>query len=67
MAVGVASPKAHGQAITITAAKYKSDTEKETPSIKYQTTKVKRAIIITVGTKTADILSAKPCMGALLP
>ena len=51
MAVGVASQSAQGQAMTITAAKYRSAVEKAVPIIQYQTTNVTAAMTITVGTK----------------
>lgn len=57
-AVGVASPSAHGQAITITAAKYNNEDSNPAPTIKNRIQKVSRAKRITVGTKIADILSA---------
>jgi len=64
IAVGVASHKAQGQAITITAAKYNNDCSNVQPIKKYQTRNVKIAIIITNGTNTADILSATDCISA---
>ena len=58
-AVGVANPKAQGQAITITEVKAIKAKDKEAFKKKNQTTKVMMAKIITVGTKIAAILSAK--------
>lgn len=65
IAVGVASPKAQGQAITITAAKYNSEVSKFAHRAKYRIQKVITAIPITTGTKIPDILSANPWIGAL--
>jgi len=64
IAVGVASPSAQGQAITITAEKYRRLVAKLAQSKKYQIRKVIIAIIITTGTKIADILSANHWIGA---
>ena len=64
-AVGVASHKAQGQAITITAAKYKSAVVKLTPTMKNRIRKTSKAIPITVGTNIAEILSANHWIGAL--
>src|SRR3989344_4582493 len=58
MAVGVAKPKAHGQAITITAVKAINAKDNVAPSTKYQTVKVMIAKTITTGTNQAEILSA---------
>ena len=59
-AVGVASPRAHGQAITMTAEKYTIAVPKLAPMRKNRTKKTINAIPITDGTKIADILSANP-------
>ena len=65
IAIGVASPKAHGQEITKTEiAKFKENS-KPYPKI-IQTTKVIKEIIITVGTKIAEILSASFAIGAFV-
>ena len=64
IATGVAKPNAHGQEITKTAIAV--DKAKETPlPNKSHTTAAIRAIMITVGTKTAAILSARRAIGAL--
>jgi hypothetical protein len=57
-AVGVASQRAQGHAITITAAKYNNDVSMLLFNIKYQTTNVIIANKITIGTKYFDTLSA---------
>lgn len=59
-AVGVASHKAHGQAISITAQKYIKLCSKVAFNARNRTLKVAIAIQITTGTKIAEILSAKP-------
>lgn len=64
MAVGVASQSAQGQAMTITAEKYRRDAAKLAHSKKYQTRNVMMAIIMTTGTNTAEILSANHWIGA---
>ncbi len=59
-AVGVASPMAHGQAMTSTETKFKRATLKEgSEGAKYHTAKVISAMTMTTGTKTAATLSAK--------
>jgi len=72
-AVGVARPMAQGQAMTRTAtmlikALVKTVTSEPggTGTRKNQTRKVTREMAITTGTKTAEILSARFWMGALL-
>ena len=65
MAVGVASPKAHGQAMTSTATKEMSPRDGE-PAISHNT-KASTAIPNTMGTNTEEILSASACIGALDP
>ena len=60
MAVGVASQRAQGQAITITAAKYKSAVANVESSTVYQITNVTSAITITTGTNIAATESANP-------
>ena len=64
-AVGVAKPRAHGQAMTITAEKYSSDAVSPAPTMKNHTRNTNNAMMITVGTNTADILSANHWIGAL--
>ncbi len=59
MAVGVASPKAQGQAMTITDVIAMSEYVKELPKIKYQIMKVPAAIPRTTGTNQAATRSAK--------
>ena len=58
-AVGVAKPKAHGQAMTITLTANSMASTAVAPKNEYQIIKVKIAIIITAGTKILDILSVK--------
>ncbi|EKD46585.1 MAG: hypothetical protein ACD_67C00162G0002 [uncultured bacterium] len=57
--VGVASPSAHGHAITITDVNAISENASVAPRAKYHTPNVKIAIPITAGTNHAEILSAK--------
>ncbi len=65
IAVGVARPRAHGQAITSIQTKETRPKEKacENPSVPMPKTsqiiKVKKAITKTIGTNTAEILSAR--------
>ena len=63
-AVGVASPSAHGQAITrtATAAVNAAATGKPAPS---HAPRVITATAITIGTKTPEIRSARRCTSAL--
>ena len=61
-AVGVASPSAHGQAITRTAT---AAGKAAAGSTNNQATSVSSAIPITTGTNTADTRSASRCTGAL--
>ena len=58
IAVGVAKPKAHGQAIINTATKFINAVLNELPDI-IQRIKVTIEITITTGTKTEATLSAK--------
>ena len=60
IAVGVASPRAHGHATMRTATKFKRATV-NVPSgtATYHPTNVIKAIAITVGTKTAATRSAR--------
>ncbi len=60
MAVGVASPRAQGQAITSTETKLiKARLKFPSAERKYQTAKVIKAIRNTAGTKTETTLSAR--------
>ncbi len=65
--VGVASPSAHGHAITMTAVNAMSATVSVDPSTTYQTMKVSIAEIITAGTNHIEIRSAKSWIGAFDP
>ncbi len=65
IAVGVASPRAHGQAIISTATNVLS--AKLIPSMKYHIIPEIIAMLTTTGTKYALIVSASFCIGALLP
>ena len=49
--VGVAKPKAHGQAITSTAVPYNKASPTVDPNTKYQIIMVRMAIPMTTGTK----------------
>ena len=51
MDVGVANPKAHGQAITSTAVPYNKASPTVDPNAKYQIIMVRMAIPMTTGTK----------------
>ena len=64
IAVGVARPRAHGQAMisTATAAVNATDGSSPTPS---QNPSVATARAMTIGTNTAEIRSASRCTGAL--
>ena len=65
IAVGVASPKAHGQEITRTEiAQFKAKWKSLFLRVNHKM-KVMIAIVITVGTKTPLILSASFAIGAL--
>ena len=65
MAVGVASPSAHGQLITSTLMQWLS-AEAKSPEIAIQATNVAAATTMTTGTKMPAILSATRSMGALV-
>ncbi len=73
IAVGVANPNAHGQAITRTAtacimARVKPlISEPVVTGMNIQTRKVIKAMAMTIGTKMDDTLSARCWTGALLP
>ena len=67
IAVGVASPNAHGHAITITAVNVMRANARGAPRTKYQMINVRMAMLMTVGTKYADTLSANAWIGALDP
>ena len=58
MAVGVASPMAHGQAITRTAIANRKAVRKSLERTEYQTAKVAAASSITIGTNQAETVSA---------
>jgi hypothetical protein len=58
-AVGVANPRAQGQAITITLQASNNAFSKLLPMIKYQTKKVRIERVITTGTNIFDMVSAK--------
>ena len=64
-AVGVANHNAHGQAITITAAKYINEAVNHAPRKKNQMTKTINAMMMTVGTNIHETLSANHWIGAL--
>jgi hypothetical protein len=66
MAVGVASPKAHGQAITSTDTKIVSEKTRDWPEMNHKRAAT-TAIAITVGTKYPEITSASLAIGALEP
>ncbi|OPZ15160.1 MAG: hypothetical protein BWZ05_02288 [Bacteroidetes bacterium ADurb.BinA245] len=68
MAVGVANPKAQGQAITNTVTRANNPWVKPfSPPKIFQTINAAMAIKITTGTKIPAILSTNFCTGALLP
>ena len=64
IAVGVASPKAHGQEITRTETAAFSAMLNGFP-VSSHTIRVTMAMLMTIGTKTPLILSAKRAIGAL--
>ena len=65
--IGVAKPKAQGQATMRTAkALTKAKIARFSPPKKYQNTKVKTEIAITTGTKILETLSVSFWIGALL-
>ena len=66
IAVGVASPSAHGQAITSTATAWTSAAV-ASPASHHVAANVTAAITTTTGTKTPDTRSASRWIGALLP
>ena len=57
-AVGVASPRAHGQAMTMTAVNAMSAMLSDDPIKKNQMRNVRIATAMTAGTNQAEILSA---------
>ncbi len=63
MAVGVARPRAQGQATKRTAVKTVREKGSPAPAMSHMRAAVK-AIIITVGTKMAETLSARRAIGA---
>ena len=64
IAVGVARPNAHGQAMTTTAVKAINAKVKLLPSMKNHTRNVATATMRTNGTNQLEILSAVACIGA---
>ena len=68
IAVGVASPSAHGQAITSTVTSAMRPWVKAcSPPIVHHAMALRSAITITTGTKIPATLSTSFCTGALLP
>ena len=67
IAVGVASPSAHGQAIMRTAMKLTSECVNVASATNNQPANVRRASAMTEGTKTDAILSARFWIGAFDP
>ena len=67
IAVGVARPRAQGQAITRTAIAILKANRKPAPVKTYQTRKVMREIHTTTGTNQLDTASANRWIGALSP
>ena len=67
MAVGVANPKAQGQAMTSTAVAVINEVVNPASPMKYQPRNVSRAMPITAGTKMAETRSASFWMGAFDP
>src|SRR3954454_19463173 len=68
MDVGVARPRAHGQAITRTAINFiRAEAKFPGSAQKYQIKKVITAIPTTIGTKIPEIKSAIRCIGAFEP
>ena len=67
IAAGVASPSAHGQAISSTATAWSIAEPGADGSSAHQPRNVASAIAITIGTKTEDTRSASRCTGALEP
>ncbi len=65
--VGVASPNAHGQAITSTDIAATSDASNPCLTNNIHTINVSIAMPTTIGTKYPDITSAIRCIGALDP
>ncbi len=66
IAVGVASPKAHGQAITKTEIKIVNEKATDSPEINHASPAT-TAIPNTIGTKYPDIISANLAIGAFVP
>ena len=66
MATGVASPRAQGQLTTRTVMARASDQPRGAPARNFQITKVTRAMPMTAGTNTPEILSASLATGALV-
>ena len=67
MAVGVAKPRAQGQAMTKTEMRMEREKIQDSCPRKYQARPDRRARPITIGTKTAETWSANLAIGALDP
>ena len=67
MAVGVANPKAHGQAITNTEIVMVNEKIQVSCPKKNQASPAKTAKTMTIGTNTPETLSAMRAIGALDP
>src|SRR5699024_8196616 len=67
IAIGVAKPRAHGQAITKTEIAIVKANVRDSPPIKYQPSPEIIDNPITTGTKIPEILSANFAIGALEP
>ncbi len=67
IAVGVASPSAHGQAITRTEIVIEREKIQDSCPKKYQARPEMTANPITIGTKTAETRSANCAIGAFEP
>src|SRR5699024_12262172 len=65
IAIGVAKPRAHGQAITKTEIAIVKANVRDSPPIKYQPSPETIDNPITIGTKIPEILSANFSIGAL--
>ena len=66
IATGVASPSAHGQEITRIDIAIPSENSNPPPRMKYHTINEMIDTLMTIGTKTDDILSASFAIGALV-
>ena len=65
--VGVARPKAHGQAIIRIVIKIVNANKNVAPKTKYQRPNASNAIAITAHTKYPEITSARRAIGAFEP